>query len=200
MRLIAKIGLGLVGTVWVIVAIVSWARGNQSSLGPVGDSLAPIGSVLTGFVLLIAFEQHHADAERAHLDKLANAYASWFPEAWRIITEIIESIDRASKDKDNGLPGLYRAVNNAYLRERELRAVAIPPLMLERNQALAARLKRTHASFPSFGSTEIKSADVERYREFVSSFVIALRDRRDDVEAVFQGAADEISGKRVKVR
>lgn len=174
---------------WFSVVTVYWGDGELGKIGPVGTALSPIGWMLTALAIMIGFKQRHYDMKRSHLDKLATAYAKWFEETWNTIGKMVDDMESAIRQD---LPTISTTLKGIYLRERELRTAAMPLLMLERVKDRADHVRKTFASLPSWGKA-VTSANVDEYRTFASSFIALLRERRDDIEKLFDDAGRAIS-------
>jgi hypothetical protein len=177
---------------WLIVVFGYWAGHKQHSLGPVGDSFAPVGALLTIAALLFAFDQRHADADRvhgdadrAHRDRLADSYARWFEAAWPAINRAIGEMQAAT--------GRVERVQNVleyFVRECEqsLRLAAVPTLMIERDVPRAGRLKATQAPFTRW--TTLPEID---FLLFGASMLDELQKRRTEIESLLEDAGKSLA-------
>lgn len=129
--------------------------------------------------------ERHADAERAHWDKLADAYTKWF-EGIRLMIE--NDRDEVATAMRHGGSEWREALKPVYAHERIIRVAAAPVLMLERRPAFRDRISKIGASLPSWQGP-VKEADLPAYREHVSLIVALLSERLDDLESIFTDVA-----------
>ena len=183
--------------VWVGVLVTIGHYYDAKVMGPVADSLAPIGSLVTALALLFAFKQRHADQRAAHRDKLAAAYVAWFQEAWRIAGEAVGHADEA-QEKMSGErptrydpPGAVKAIEALHATESKLRIVAAPLLMLERDADLALRAKATYAAFPVF-EHPLDSGHVAQYKAMVATLPALARARQKSVDELYWDAVAKL--------
>ena len=81
---------------WIVLLFVLTDL-TPTSMGPLGDALAPLGTVLVFYGLLSAFSQQREERQQAHLDRVADAYARWIPLARSKLREA-ERLSNACKN------------------------------------------------------------------------------------------------------
>src|SRR5688572_5132553 len=161
--------LGSLGLGWFAVVVVGSLIGEQHALGPVGDALAPLGTILTAVALGFAFAQRHEDAERAHKDQLVAAYTVWFNRTWRLVGDCIDEFERALGQGPHAVGDFKNAITTSYSRERDLYLAAIPPLMLERDPSFSERLRKTQTAFARWPLPDPQTpSEVKDYRAFAN--------------------------------
>lgn len=137
----------------------------------------------------VASAQRHQDAERAHMDKLADAYTAWFAKVLPVLALMLDPLRTAWS---RGGPSEARgALNLAYGQERQLRLAAIPLLMLERRPNFRSRVEKTFVSLPSW-EAPVPESEIPRYREHVDRVIALLLERRDEVDSLFSDVATAV--------
>ncbi len=187
MRTRAWVAIGVVTILclgWIGVVVCFAIRKDSAVLGPVGDSLAPVASLLTVLALFLAFEQRHEDSDRAHHDQLGHAYATWFDKAWMALGAVHNTL--SAQIALNDLRLIFNALNEASSAMHNLRRAVAPLLMIEREEAMVTRLELTYRSLPTFDKIAKDNAD--EFRSHANRVLVLLSERRDDVDALLKDA------------
>ena len=185
------VGFGLLAAVWLAVVLAYWATGRQESIAPVGDALAPIGSILTALALWVAYsqrrddltassQQRHEDAEAAHRDRLANAYAEWFKHVRTLLREMDFHANQARRMLRDKTKGASAKIRDARRMNHDVRGAASTLLLLEDDDAFRKRIEETFKPLPMTQPPEAKMLDAycaTLHEEFVR--------RRKELEALF---------------
>lgn len=152
---------GAVVIVWLIVAVVAIAGGGITveRFGSIGDGFGPIGSILTAGALVFAFAEHRASAKTAHIDRLVDAYATWFELARRAFDEmrykasLVGSYGRSAGDDGATVHEMRMKaddlINEVYAHHHEVVVASLRVQMLEDDEASSDRLQAVLSSLPS---------------------------------------------------
>jgi hypothetical protein len=153
MRIPRWVWVGLLGlaavAVWVVLTMYAqfWrvpAASNDwlARAGQTGDALGPLGGIATAVALIWGFAQARRNAEQTHLDRLAEAYATWLAGSELKLKQLREAafsarglIQRGEPRDSPNFKRAINAVNEACAQTEHLRSEATEVLLFERDVA-----------------------------------------------------------------
>lgn len=203
-REIAPAAMFVAGLIWVLALILP--SDASTRLSNAGQAVGFVAGAVAVYALVVALRQldlqrlsiaeqvkeqavalaqKHDDDERAHMDKLAEAYTTWFEIAFQLISGC-DGISTAWTR--GGASEARQALGVVYARERPLRLAASRLLMLERRTAFRDRVAKTFASFPSWVGP-VPEEQLPQFKEHVELVSALVAERRDAIENLFMDAA-----------
>lgn len=200
-------------TAFAVLAAAIWTTalcGGASAstrLSNAGQAVGFVAGISSVYALLVALRQlslqqlsvnqqareqahvdqrRHSDEERAHMDRLAIAYTTWFEKVLPVITTMRDTITTAWTR--GGAAESRLAVNLMYGYERILRTAAIPLLMFERRKEVRIRVESILAQLPTWEGP-LQQADLTRFETFVADMSGIVVQRHADIEQLFSDVA-----------
>ncbi len=193
--------LGILVGGYIVTAFCVWLAETRHEIPLLMSMLSPIGWILTGYALVLGVRNRHADATRAHLDRLGHAYASWLERTWKQTSVAGEHAARAREAANvhpDRTPESTQHLAKVYDVEDELRTAATTLMMFEDDSSRRVALDKTCASLSSWEGTMTDERRAE-YRAFLAELQGALISRLDDIKALFDGAVQSIADARGKL-
>jgi len=177
--------------IWAVV-LISEGDYSPAGIANAGGALAPLGSIVTALALLFAFQQNRETANRAHRDKLAEAYAVWFTTARGLFEEMDRGLGQSRLHAQNRK---LMEARNAALAETpklaKIRIAATPVLLLEEREDLRTTIESLWSMLPTtpwMTATAVAAA---------TNLHVAILDRRRVLEQLFADVAVRLrSGNR----
>lgn len=136
--------------VWISFAAY-FGGSSLVSLANVGSALGPLGSAITVLALVFAIQQNRETANRAHRDKLADAYADWFRIARTELTKAAGELHQARlifqkrPDSNENMKGRRHILDRLRIAAG-LRIASTTVLLLEDDERLRKRIEATFAT------------------------------------------------------
>lgn len=204
---------------WVpVVFILLWIRLaltltdlTPATMGPLGDALAPLGTMLVFYGLVGAFNQQREDREQAHLDRVeahkdreiaarnrvADAYARWIPIARAKLREAERLANACNYSSWHHRDPNQLAEARQKLRKigpllEEVAIASTEVLLFEQDASLRERVQ----ALPKFPGL-IPSGVGERYHQAIVALNSAVTQRRVETEKLVADVLTRLSGTAV---